>query len=158
MKNLTDVYNQVASHDAELEKQAAQMIKQAEEEDAAGRIMARGFADELNKIAQPQGTFDTLKKPGFGQGGFGGTVQSKPGYDLGGAGKSGQGYGGGMQRRPGAAERAGTMAGGGSKGGLVGAPPAGGVGKKPPAPAPGGGAPRGPVVAGGALPRPNKMP
>lgn len=53
MRSLTDVYNKVASQDAELEKQAAVLIKQAEEEDAAGRIMARGFADELNKIAQP---------------------------------------------------------------------------------------------------------
>ena len=157
MKSLTDVYNQVASHDAELEKQAAVLIKQAEEEDAAGRIMARGFADELNKIAQPQGTFDTLKKPEFGKGGFGGTVQSG-GYQTGG-GKTGQGYDpmAGKNRTM-ANQQAATMAGGGSKGGMVGAPPAGGVGAKKP-PAPGGAAPaRPPVVAGGALPRPGKLP
>lgn len=51
-ETLTDVYNQlILPKQAELEKQAAEMIKQAEEEDAAGRIMARGFADELNKRA-----------------------------------------------------------------------------------------------------------
>jgi len=51
MNNLTDVYNQIAEADVTmLEKQAAH-IKVAEEEDAAGRIMARGFADELTKIA-----------------------------------------------------------------------------------------------------------
>jgi len=51
MENLTDVYQQIAAADAgKLEKQAA-VIKVAEEEDAAGRIMARGFADELTKIA-----------------------------------------------------------------------------------------------------------
>jgi hypothetical protein len=54
MDNLTDVYNQFASIDDELEKQASEMVKQAEEEEFAGRIMARGFADELNKLAQPQ--------------------------------------------------------------------------------------------------------
>jgi hypothetical protein len=51
MDNLTDVYNQFASIDDELEKQASEMVKQAEEEQFAGRIMARGFADEMNKLA-----------------------------------------------------------------------------------------------------------
>ena len=58
MSSLTDIYNDISSHDvAYLEKQAAQLQKtadlekQAEEEDAAGRITARGFADELNKLA-----------------------------------------------------------------------------------------------------------
>jgi len=51
MSNLTDVYNQLSAADAVyLEKHAAQ-VKIAEEEDAAGRIMARGFADELTKLA-----------------------------------------------------------------------------------------------------------
>jgi len=52
MENLTEVYNQFASIDEQLEKQASAMVKQAEEEQFAGRIMARGFADELNKLAQ----------------------------------------------------------------------------------------------------------
>jgi len=53
MSNLTDVYNQLSAADAVyLEKHAAQ-VKIAEEEDAAGRIMARGFADELTKLATP---------------------------------------------------------------------------------------------------------
>jgi hypothetical protein len=51
MENLTDVYNQFASIDDELEKQASEMVKQAEEEQFAGLIMARGFADEMNKLA-----------------------------------------------------------------------------------------------------------
>jgi len=54
MDSLTDLYNQqIVPLDEELEKQAAEMWKQAEEEDAAGRIMARGFADELSKLAAP---------------------------------------------------------------------------------------------------------
>jgi hypothetical protein len=53
MDSLTELYNShIVPLDQELEKQAAEMVKQAEEEDAAGRIMARGFADELNKLAQ----------------------------------------------------------------------------------------------------------
>jgi len=54
MDSLTELYNQaILPMDEELEKQASELYKQAEEEDAAGRIMARGFADELNKLAQP---------------------------------------------------------------------------------------------------------
>lgn len=55
MRSLTEVYDHIATKDADLEKQAAVLIKQAEEEDAAGRIMARGFADELNKLADAYG-------------------------------------------------------------------------------------------------------
>lgn len=51
MNTLVDVYNSLAPIDAELEKQASQLVKQAQEEDAAGRITARGFIDELNKLA-----------------------------------------------------------------------------------------------------------
>ena len=52
MNTLTDLYNQqLVPLDQELEKQASVMVKQAEEEEFAGRIMARGFADELNKLA-----------------------------------------------------------------------------------------------------------
>nr|MBP9824082.1 hypothetical protein [Thermoanaerobaculia bacterium] len=56
MRSLTEVHQAISSKDAELEKQAAVLIKQAEEEDAAGRIMARGFADELHKLADAVGT------------------------------------------------------------------------------------------------------
>lgn len=63
MNSLTELYNNaLVPLDAELEKQAAaeleqyaaeeaEMLKEAEEQDAAGRIMARGFADELDKLA-----------------------------------------------------------------------------------------------------------
>lgn len=52
MNSLTELYNEVlVPQDEELEKQAGEMLKVAEEEDAAGRIMARGFADELHKLA-----------------------------------------------------------------------------------------------------------
>lgn len=37
---------------AVLEQQDEELEKQAAEDDAAGRIMARGFMDELNKLAQ----------------------------------------------------------------------------------------------------------
>lgn len=52
MRSLTEVHQAISSKDAELEKQAAVLIKQAEEEDAAGRIMARGFFDEFYKLAE----------------------------------------------------------------------------------------------------------
>lgn len=53
MGNLTDVYNRISAADAEiLEKQATIKIAD-DEEDAAGRIMARGFADEFRKLAGP---------------------------------------------------------------------------------------------------------
>jgi len=55
MQTLTEVYEKLASVDPtikeQLEQQATELEKTAEEEDAAGRIMARGFADELQKIA-----------------------------------------------------------------------------------------------------------
>lgn len=76
MNTLTDLYNQaIVPMDEELEKQAAELVKQAEEEDAAGRIMARGFADELHKLAQPPPAFHGSpalqraggKDPGYGE-------------------------------------------------------------------------------------------
>ena len=55
MQTLTEVYEKLAAVDPvikeEVIKQASELEKLAEEEDAAGRIMARGFADELQKIA-----------------------------------------------------------------------------------------------------------
>lgn len=72
MDSLTDLYNQaLLPMDEQLEKQAGEMLKQAEEEDAAGRIMARGFADELNKLAGPWGGPS-------GPGGAGGNVDAGP--------------------------------------------------------------------------------
>ncbi|RKX67343.1 MAG: hypothetical protein DRP42_00665 [Tenericutes bacterium] len=56
---LTDIYDAVSSHDVELEKAAADEFCKVAEEDAAGRIMARGFMDELNKLAAPM----ALPKP-----------------------------------------------------------------------------------------------
>ena len=54
--SLRDLYeNLILPADAELHKQAAELAKTAEEEDAAGRIMARGFVDEMQKLAQGPG-------------------------------------------------------------------------------------------------------
>lgn len=94
MNSLTDLYTQaLVPMDQELEKQAAELYKQAEEEDACGRIMARGFADELNKLAgapfkrtpAPPPTIEKTKamKPNeaFGPGKTitpGGNVEMKP--------------------------------------------------------------------------------
>lgn len=66
MRTLTEVYEKVASQDVELEKQAAELVKQAEEEDAAGRIMARGFADELSKLAESPFALSTPGQTGAG--------------------------------------------------------------------------------------------
>ena len=60
MDSLTEFYDtQLVPLDAELEKQAAEMEKQAAEENYCGRIMARGFADELNKIANDMMRYGT---------------------------------------------------------------------------------------------------
>lgn len=74
MDTLTDLYNeQIVPLDQELEKQASEMIKQAEEEEFAGRIMARGFADEMNKLAEgiiPMGKgeeYGTVKSKSYAQ-------------------------------------------------------------------------------------------
>jgi hypothetical protein len=49
---LVDVYAQMSARDGEiLEKQAMQKVA-AQEADAAGRIMARGFADELGSLVK----------------------------------------------------------------------------------------------------------
>jgi hypothetical protein len=50
MQSLTEICDSLNARDAELEKQAAELTKLAQEEEAAGRIMARGFADELNGL------------------------------------------------------------------------------------------------------------
>lgn len=52
--SLVDILEQLEYVDDEMEKEASEMEKFAAEEEAAGRIMARGFMDELNKIAQRQ--------------------------------------------------------------------------------------------------------
>lgn len=49
--SLVDVLNQLEYVDGEMEKEASEMEKIAAEEEAAGRITARGFMDELNKLA-----------------------------------------------------------------------------------------------------------
>jgi len=48
--SLSDLFAQMEGHDDELKKEASELQKQAAEEDAAGRIMARGFMDELTKL------------------------------------------------------------------------------------------------------------
>ncbi len=50
--SLSELYEQMAYADLELEKEAGEMDKLAAEEDAAGRITARGFMDELTKLAR----------------------------------------------------------------------------------------------------------
>ena len=56
MKSLVEVYDQISARDAEYLEKAAQEKLAVEEADAAGRIMARGFADELNKLAEVPGS------------------------------------------------------------------------------------------------------
>jgi len=99
MRNLTDIHHQLSSADqVYLEKQAEQ-YKIAEEEDAAGRIMARGFADELQKLASPRSmTYlpGQNPPPSFGnQSSFSpekpGIIPMKGGYDTSSARKSGEG-------------------------------------------------------------------
>jgi hypothetical protein len=72
MNSLTDVYETISAADGELLEKQAEAIKVAEEEDAAGRIMARGFMDELHKLAAPMayppgGTGQSTGSGGFGK-------------------------------------------------------------------------------------------
>jgi hypothetical protein len=50
--SLTDVLAQLEQVDEEMSKEAELLEKVAREEEAAGRIMARGFMDELDKLAE----------------------------------------------------------------------------------------------------------
>lgn len=148
MKSLTDVYNQVASKDEELEKQAAELVKQAEEEDAAGRIMARGFADELHKLAgEEDPTAGINYGPKGGQfKGPGGSVASG-GYSTGG-GKTGANFDP-FKSRGSQPQQAASLAGGTSKT-VVGAPPAKPATKPAAQPKPA----AGPMVAANTQPKP----
>lgn len=95
MRNLTDIHNQLSVADQVYLEKRAEQIKIAEEEDAAGRIMARGFADELTKLAQPVAPSLSVPKPLAVPGGD----KSVPAaYKTG--GNTGGNYGmGGMQGR-----------------------------------------------------------
>lgn len=84
MKTLTDVYGKMNESDQVLLEKLAQEKLAEEEEDAAGRIMARGFANELQKIAQDMGggnfggPTETIKSPPMSTGGAtGGNVGMK---------------------------------------------------------------------------------
>jgi hypothetical protein len=85
MSSLTDIYNRISAQDAGLLEKRAAIIKEAEEQDAAGRIMARGFADELHKIAQTFGG-----APSGNIGGPAETIKSGP-YRTGGTDTKTQG-------------------------------------------------------------------
>jgi len=50
--SLANFLNELEAQDEEMNKEAEKMNKLAAEEEAAGRIMARGFVDELNKLAE----------------------------------------------------------------------------------------------------------
>lgn len=50
--SLVEFYNEMTQVDDELKKEAAEMDKLAADEEIAGRFTARGFLDELNKLAQ----------------------------------------------------------------------------------------------------------
>lgn len=49
--SLADLYERLATIDTETVKEASEQEKVAADEDAAGRIVARGFMDELSKLA-----------------------------------------------------------------------------------------------------------
>ena len=109
MDSLTEFYDtQLVPLDAELEKQASDMEKQAAEENFCGRIMARGFADELNKIAEgilpmPKGQTIKAKDPALAIG--------KPAAPGGNWGISSRGGRGGPPKLPGNSATAGTAVG-----------------------------------------------
>ena len=66
--SLADMYEKIAAADQEIEEQYEELSdveKTAAEYDAAGRIMARGFMDELNKLAQMPPTGPSKKLEGL---------------------------------------------------------------------------------------------
>jgi len=62
MESLTDIYQSLSGRDAELLEKQAEEIKVAEEQEFAGRITARGFADELNKLAEEEGWVSQVRQ------------------------------------------------------------------------------------------------
>ena len=63
--SLADFHAAMEENDHEMTKEAEGLEKLAAEEDAAGRIMARGFMDEMNKIAEldkEAGPIDWVRK------------------------------------------------------------------------------------------------
>jgi hypothetical protein len=57
MNSLTEMHTALTEKDAEYSAEELEMIKQAGEQNAAGRFTARGFADELEKLAAGFGGF-----------------------------------------------------------------------------------------------------
>ncbi|MHC4644907.1 MAG: hypothetical protein ACYTBJ_05365 [Planctomycetota bacterium] len=64
--SLAALFEQMEFGDQEMAKEAEDQVKLAAEEDAAGRIMARGFMDELNKLAQ-KSPYAPRQQPTAGQ-------------------------------------------------------------------------------------------
>lgn len=86
--SLADLYAVMESQDYEMQKEASEMEKLAAEEDAAGRITARGFMDELNKLAEGMAlppASQPAKKPAP-------PVQKTPGQQGAAAGKAAAGW------------------------------------------------------------------
>jgi hypothetical protein len=51
MPSLTEIHEKLASFDNVISEENEELYKEAAEEEAAGRITARGFMDELQKLA-----------------------------------------------------------------------------------------------------------
>jgi len=65
--SLVDIHGYISDQDSAMEKQAEEEFSKLAEEDAAGRIMARGFMDELNKVAGGFGSAPMAKRdPNYG--------------------------------------------------------------------------------------------
>jgi hypothetical protein len=55
MKSISEIYENLSARDAVYLEKHAEAIKIAEEEDAAGRLVARGFADEARQMGKRAG-------------------------------------------------------------------------------------------------------
>jgi hypothetical protein len=151
MDSLTSVYEQIASRDADLEKQAAELIKEAEEQDAAGRITARGFADELAKLATPGLMAQKPSAPSVPSGGYqtgGGNMGGN--FDI---GSKRPGQGNAMAGRNAAPGNTGVSPGSAKAPAAMKMPGAGGTAAGGAAP----GGPKPPAIASNAAPKPPKM-
>lgn len=89
MPSLTEIHEKLAAADNVIAAQNAELEKEAAEEEAAGRITARGFYDELSKLAAgamgAEGPgMAPEPKADAATGNLGGKIMGKPGLSTGG--------------------------------------------------------------------------
>lgn len=88
MPSLTEIHEKLAEADSVIAEQNYELYKEAAEEEAAGRITARGFYDELSKLAAAAMGSEgpglaPEPKADAATGNLGGKIMGKPGLNTG---------------------------------------------------------------------------